>query len=144
MLKFLRRALVLAALLVAAVLAILVIASTPASAAPLLAADSTQNVTLSVPWTSLVVSQVIPLAVALVMDANAKSSLKATANLLLSALAAALTVLVDNGGSVPLVEFVGAFLVVITASQVGHRLVWSNVGEPGIRSAVPGGLGAPS
>lgn len=143
MLKFLRRALVLLALLVAAVLAVLLYASTPANAA-VLGADTTQNVSLSVPWTSLVVSQVIPLAVALIMDANAKSSLKATANLLLSALASALTVLLDNGGSIPLVEFVGAFLVVITASQVGHRLVWSNVGEPGIRSAVPGGLGAPS
>lgn len=141
--KILRRALVLLAILVAAVIAAALVASTPASAAPLLAADTTQNVSLSVPWSALVASQVIPLLVALVTDSGARSSLKASLNLLLSALASALTVLVDNGGSLPLVEFVGAFLVVITASQVGHRLVWSNVGEPGIRRAVPGGIGAP-
>lgn len=131
-------ALVAAALALAAVL--VMGASSPASAA-VLAADSTQNVTLSVPWSALVVSQVIPLAVALITAAHASSAVKATANLLLSALAAALTVLVDNGGSVPLVEFVGAFFVVLTASQVGHRVVWSHAAEPGIRSAVPGGLG---
>jgi len=134
------RALLLLAAALALALAVLAVAAAPASAS-VLAADSTQNVTLSVPWSALVVSQVIPLAVALITAANASSAVKATANLLLSATAAALTVLVDNGGSVPLVEFVGAFFVVLTASQVGHRVVWSHAAEPGIRSAVPGGIG---
>src|SRR4051794_15488443 len=99
------------------------------------AADTTQNLVLNTAWAGLAVSTVIPLVVALLTKVNASSQIKALVNLLLTALTAALTELIDNGGSLPIDQFLGAFGACLLASQVlGHRLLFSHGAEQQIQA----------
>lgn len=101
--------------------------------------EVSQRITLAPTWSQLIIGTLIPLAVAIVAHAKASSEIKSYLNLILSAIAAAVTALIAHGGSLPLTSFASAFFVVIAASQLSYVVAWKHRLAPYL--AVLGNLG---
>lgn len=106
--------------------------------------DTTTDVTFSVPWAVFIVGSVIPLITALLARTSWTSSRKGTVTFLLSLVTSALTVFIDNGGSVPLLQLLTAVFATATVAQVSYRQVWAGtalqqkllaVGSPAVSGA---------
>lgn len=90
--------------------------------------DTTPNVVANTAWVGLAVSTVIPLLIALFTKPTTPAAVKGVANFILTGALAALTELLDNGGSLPIDEFIGAWLVAGFASQTMYSMVWKPTG----------------
>lgn len=130
-----------------ALAAVLFLTASPAGASVVHtgpAHDTTTNVVLALPWLTLLVGSVIPLAVNLLTSSNASSGLKVFLNLLLSAVTAGVNTIIDSGGVFVAVQFLGAFIAVFLTSQASHAVWKSTAVEAKLSTAVPGGLGGGS
>lgn len=90
--------------------------------------DTTQNVGLSLSWANLIVSVFIPLLVGFLLSSSAPSWLKGLTNVVASAIVAAISAVIDGGGSTTLVVFVGAFATSLLVSQATYQTVWKPTG----------------
>lgn len=94
---------------------------------------------------TIYVAPLIPVIVAAVTKANAPSWLKAGLLVVLSAVSAAVTPVIQNGGSIHIDRaFLGAFVVSVVAAEVAHFLgkAAGVTGSTGlVATKISGGIG---
>lgn len=87
-------------------------------------ADTTTDVTFSVPWAVFVTGSLIPLVVAFLARSNWSETWKGRASFILSVATATFTVFIDTGGSVPILQLLSAVFATLATSQITYRTVW--------------------
>ena len=98
---------------------------------------------LNVALLSFITGSVIPLLVALVTKLNARSHIKAIANVVLSVVAGTVAYLVEHNGAANATQLVGAVIAAYLASGVTYQNFWKPTGvAPKVAAATPNaGLG---
>lgn len=102
-------------------------------------------ITLTAAALAIYVSPFVPMLVAIVTKSTAASWLKAGLLIVLSAVAAAVAPVVQNGGSINLdAKWLGSFATVVALAEVSHFLgkAAGITGSDGVLARkVPGGIG---
>lgn len=88
----------------------------------------TTNIHVDVITLGFIAGTVIPLIVALLTKSSASSSVKAVANLVLTAIGAAVALLIANNGTAPWTDVAAAAAAVFLASGSSYSHAWKPLG----------------